>query len=187
MRDLVAALCSDACAGRATGTEGGRRARGLVVGAFREAGLDPDEQAIPRCNGTNVLARIPGDVDRWVLVAAHYDHLGTLLGEVYRGADDNAAAVAILVELAHSLAVRPPTGRGVILAAFDAEEPPHFLTSLESLGALAEALAPASPEAAGLLPVLHRLRGQVRRDRSLPDSDHAALLMLLASVERLLG
>src|SRR6185312_15224427 len=48
--------------------------------------------------------------------------------EVYWGADDNAAAVAILVEVAKGLARRRPGGRGVILAAFDGEEPPYFLT-----------------------------------------------------------
>jgi hypothetical protein len=128
MKLLVEALCSDRCAGRAAGTPGGRVARGLVVEALREAGLDPTEQLVPGCGGANVLATLPGNTDRWVLVAAHYDHLGTQSGAVYRGADDNAAAVAILVEVAQSLAHARPAGRGVVFAAFDAEEPPHFST-----------------------------------------------------------
>lgn len=129
MRPLVEALCSAECGGRAPGTAGGVRARRLVVDALREAGLDPGEQPIPRSGGANVLATIPGaDLDRWVLVAAHYDHLGTLGGQVYAGADDNAAAVAILVETARGLAADRPDGRGVIIASFDAEEPPWFLT-----------------------------------------------------------
>jgi Zn-dependent M28 family amino/carboxypeptidase len=73
-----------------------------------------------------VLATIRGEVDRYVLVGAHYDHLGTLGREVFCGADDNAAAVAVLVEVARALA-HEHEGRGVIIAAFDAEEPPHFL------------------------------------------------------------
>jgi hypothetical protein len=129
MRDLVEALCSDACAGRAPGTPGGRLARRHVLEALRAAGLDPHEQEVPSCRGANVLATLPGEIDRWVLVAAHYDHLGVMGGEVYRGADDNAAAVAILVEVARRLAADRPDGRGVIVAAFDAEEPPHFLTA----------------------------------------------------------
>lgn len=128
MRELVEALCSDECAGRAPGTPGGRAARRLVVEALRDAGLDPFEQEVPGCRGANVLATIPGETDRWVLIAAHYDHLGVIGGETYRGADDNAAAVAILVEAARALAADRPDGRGVIVAAFDAEEPPHFLT-----------------------------------------------------------
>ncbi|HEY8429452.1 MAG TPA: M28 family peptidase, partial [Sandaracinaceae bacterium] len=132
MRDLVEALCSEECAGRAPGTPGGVRARELVRDALRDAGLDPDEQPVPGCNGANVLATIPGEIDRWILVAAHYDHLGVQGGRVYAGADDNAAAVAILVEAARALAARRPRGRGVIVAAFDAEEPPYFMT--EAMG-----------------------------------------------------
>lgn len=119
-RALVEALCSDACAGRRTNTPGGALARSHIVDALRARGLDPAEQAVPRCNGTNVIATIPGAIDRWVLVGAHYDHLGADRQGVFRGADDNAASVAILVEVAAALAARRPDGRGVILAAFDA-------------------------------------------------------------------
>jgi hypothetical protein len=129
VRELVEALCSDRCAGRAAGSEGGRIARGLVVDALRDAGLDPEEQLVPKCRGANVLATIPGDLDRFVLVAAHYDHLGTEGRAIFRGADDNAAAVGILVEVARALAADRPRGRGVIVAAFDAEEPPYFMTN----------------------------------------------------------
>ncbi|HJL14473.1 MAG TPA: M28 family peptidase [Sandaracinaceae bacterium LLY-WYZ-13_1] len=132
MKALVERLCADECAGRAPGTDGGRLARRIVLEALREAGLDPHEQPVPGCRGANVLASIPGEIDRWVLMAAHYDHLGVLDGAVYRGADDNAAAVAILVEVARRLAADRPRGRGVIVAAFDAEEPPYFLT--EAMG-----------------------------------------------------
>ncbi|MBK6529468.1 MAG: M28 family peptidase [Deltaproteobacteria bacterium] len=127
-RALVDALCSDACAGRRTNTPGGALARSHIVDALRARGLDPVEQAVPRCNGTNVIATIPGAIDRWVLVGAHYDHLGANNQGVFRGADDNAASVAILVEVAAALAARRPDGRGVILAAFDAEEPPFYAT-----------------------------------------------------------
>jgi Zn-dependent M28 family amino/carboxypeptidase len=128
MRELVDLLCSDDCAGRAPGTPGGRLARSHVINALRSSGLDPFEQPIPQHGGANVLAKIPGSSDRWPLVAAHYDHLGQTREGIYRGADDNAAAVAILVELAARLAANPPDGRGVIIAAFDAEEPPWFTT-----------------------------------------------------------
>jgi Zn-dependent M28 family amino/carboxypeptidase len=128
MRDLVRELCSPACAGRAPGTAGGIRARGLVRDAMRDAGLDPVAQTIGRSRGANLVATLPGDVDRWVLVAAHYDHLGSEGGRFYPGADDNAAAIAILVDVAKKLAHDRADGRGVIVAAFDAEEPPYFHT-----------------------------------------------------------
>ena len=143
MRTIVDSLCSDRCAGRATGTPGGIAARAEVVAALRGAGLDPFEQSIPSCNGANVLAPIAGDHDRWVLVAAHYDHLGRSFGETYRGADDNAAAVAILIEVAHRMVRTKPKGRGILFAAFDAEEPPYFLS--DSMGSEYFARHPTIP------------------------------------------
>jgi hypothetical protein len=128
MKPLVEELCSKECAGRAPGTPGGVRARQLVRNALRDAGLDPVEQAIGASKGANLVATLPGDVDRWVLVAAHYDHLGANARTYFPGADDNAAAVAIVVEVARGLARKRADGRGVIVAAFDAEEPPYFLT-----------------------------------------------------------
>ena len=129
MRDLVQALCAPECAGRAPGTPGGQAARNIVLSALRGTGLDPFEQAVPGCGGANVLAKVPGDIDRWILVGAHHDYLGVAGGHIYSGADDNAAAVAILVEVARLLAARRPRGRGVIFASFDGEEPPYFLTA----------------------------------------------------------
>ncbi|HSQ64514.1 MAG TPA: M28 family peptidase [Polyangiaceae bacterium] len=127
MRELVRDLCSLQCAGRKPGTPQGLAARRVVVSALRAAGLDPHEQAVPGCGGANVVATIPGTVDRWIVLGAHYDHLGKLGDEVFWGADDNAAAVAILVEVARAAAARRE-GRGVVIAAFDGEEPPYFMT-----------------------------------------------------------
>ncbi len=128
MRDLIEALCSDACAGRRSGTPGGVLARQYVTEALRSAGCDPFEQPAPGCRGANVVVSLPGSIDRWVLVGAHYDHLGVMRGEVYRGADDNAAAVGILCSLARTLTAKRPDGRGVLLVAFDGEEPPFYAT-----------------------------------------------------------
>ncbi len=96
--------------------------------ALREAGLDPREQPVAGCGGANVVATIPGDVDRWIVIGAHHDHLGRWGGRIHPGADDNAAAVAILVDVAGALVRSRPSGRGVIVVSFDGEEPPHFLT-----------------------------------------------------------
>jgi Zn-dependent M28 family amino/carboxypeptidase len=130
MRPLVEALCSEACAGRAPGTPGGIEGRRLVAQALTSAGLAVTEQPVPGCRGANLLATLPGrgkNADRWVLLAAHYDHLGRQGKQTYWGADDNAAAVAVMVEVAKAMVKRPPDGRGVVFAAFDGEEPPHFM------------------------------------------------------------
>jgi hypothetical protein len=126
MRDLVNLLCSDQCAGRAPRTPGSKIARDAIVRSLAGAGLDPVEQPVPALGGSNVLATIEGEIDRYVLLAAHYDHLGSSGGSIYRGADDNAAAVAILVEVASALARAKPRGRGVLIAAFDGEELLYF-------------------------------------------------------------
>lgn len=96
--------------------------------AFRSAGFEPVEQRVPGCGGANILAPLRGEQDRWILVSAHYDHLGQHGGRTYHGADDNAAAVAIMLEVARALRRNPPKGRGVLFAAFDGEEPPYFLS-----------------------------------------------------------
>lgn len=132
VRELVAFLCSRECAGRKPGSKQSARARERILAELEAcaepAGEEGYLQVIPGA-GTNVLGRIPGKgplAERAILVAAHYDHLGkTLFGKAYWGADDNAAAVAILLDVARGLS-RDADGRQVILAAFDCEEPPHF-------------------------------------------------------------
>ena len=166
MKALVEALCSDECAGRAPNTPGGRAARRIVVEALRDAGLDPFEQEVPKCRGANVLATIPGDIDRWVMVAAHYDHLGVIDGKTFRGADDNAAAVAILVDVARGLAAKRAEGRGVIIAAFDAEEPPYFMTS--GMGSEHWARHPTTPIDAVDLMICMDLVGHALGPEGLP-------------------
>jgi hypothetical protein len=78
----------------------------------------------------NVVGYLPGQTDEYVLVGAHYDHLGRgtvghafgSRGQVHNGADDNASGTAVVLELARQLshARRPP--RGILFALFTAEE-----------------------------------------------------------------
>jgi Zn-dependent M28 family amino/carboxypeptidase len=135
---------------------------------MRGAGLDPFEQPIPSCQGANVLAPIAGDNDRWVLVAAHYDHLGRAGGDTYRGADDNAAAVAILVDVANSITRTRPRGRGILFAAFDAEEPPYFLS--DSMGSEHFTRHPAFPLDKIDMMVCMDLVGHAIGGEGLPDA-----------------
>jgi hypothetical protein len=176
MEELVGELCSPRCAGRAPGTAEGEAARAVVLDALRSAGLDPVEQPVPGCGGANVLAALPGDVDRWVLVEAHYDHLGRHGEHVYWGADDNAAAVAILVETARQLAASRPAGRGVLVASFDAEEPPHFLT--DSMGAQHWVREPTVPLDAIDLMICMDLVGHAVGPPEAPDEVRASMFAL---------
>ena len=72
--------------------------------------------------GTNIGGIKPGVADRFILLGAHYDHF-----EGIPGADDNAAALSILLETSRLLS--PWTGEhSLVLCFFDLEEPPYFLT-----------------------------------------------------------
>lgn len=111
-----------------------------VSGWFAQAGLQPEFQEFQVAGRTfrNVLARLPGaDPDAGCfVVAAHYDTVAAS-----PGADDNASAVAALVELARLLG--PGQGRRaqLLLAAVANEEPPFFMTSDMGSFALARALS----------------------------------------------
>ncbi len=85
----------------------------------------------------NVLGYLPGQTDEYVMIGAHYDHLGlgyqfslapSLAGMVHPGADDNASGTAGVLELArHFTAEYPPGGpskpkRGMLFMTFAGEE-----------------------------------------------------------------
>lgn len=168
MRALVEELCSADCAGRAPGTRGGRTAREIVRRAFEEVGLEVHEQPIPAIGGANLYGMIPGSTPGWILIGAHYDHLGQLDGDTFHGADDNAAAIAILVELARAFVAKPSEGKGLIVAAFDAEEPPYFLS--DAMGSEHFAQNPPVPLDQISLMVCMDLVGHAVGDASLPPS-----------------
>jgi hypothetical protein len=114
--------------GRVCGSEGNARARDWLIGQLAALPCVPyagDAFALPADAGAvNVMARIPGAETGLppVLLAAHYDTCGP-----QPGADDNAAAVAVALEAAEPLASMR-LRRDVVLAFFDAEEPPAYLT-----------------------------------------------------------
>jgi hypothetical protein len=77
--------------------------------------------------GRNVGAVLPGTdprlKDEWVLLSAHFDHLGKTGNRLYPGADDNASGVAMLIEVAEHFALRKEKPRrSVMFVAFDQEE-----------------------------------------------------------------
>ncbi len=81
---------------------------------------------------SNVLAYLPGKTDEYVILGAHYDHLGkgeygslapSQIGQYHPGADDNASGTAALLELARLLApLRGTLPRGILFASFAGEE-----------------------------------------------------------------
>jgi Zn-dependent M28 family amino/carboxypeptidase len=59
--------------------------------------------------------------DRYLVVSAHYDHLGVRNGEIYNGADDNASGTAAVLAMARWFKAHPPEN-SIIFALFDGEE-----------------------------------------------------------------
>ena len=72
---------------------------------------------------TNIVGFVRGKThaERYIVVTAHYDHLGIRNGQIYNGADDNASGVAVLLQLAARFAREQPDN-SIIFAALDAEE-----------------------------------------------------------------
>jgi Peptidase family M28/PDZ domain/PA domain len=80
----------------------------------------------------NVLAYLPGKTDEYVILGAHYDHLGrgnsdslapSQIGQIHPGADDNASGTAGLLELARLLApMKGQLQRGILFSSFAGEE-----------------------------------------------------------------
>jgi len=79
----------------------------------------------------NVVGYMPGQTSEYVIVGAHYDHLGlgeqhslapALAGTPHLGADDNASGTAAVIELARYFGKQPRMKRGVVFLAFAGEE-----------------------------------------------------------------
>lgn len=81
----------------------------------------------------NVLGKIEGETDEWIILGAHHDHIGlgyfgardaaTAMGEVHNGADDNASGVSTVLEIAEAFAtsgVKPR--RSFLFMTFTGEE-----------------------------------------------------------------
>lgn len=71
--------------------------------------------------GAVVLGTDPILRDEYIIINAHYDHLGRRFGQIYPGADDNASGVAMLLELAVRFQKQPPR-RSIAFVSFDLEE-----------------------------------------------------------------
>ena len=134
----VRILAADDMQGRDTGAPGGEMARNYIVGRLEALGvvappmgrLQPWEmqgrtRAGPKTyNGVNVIGLIPGTrvTDRYIVVTAHYDHVGVNAeGQVFNGADDNASGVATMLALAADLKRQAPE-HSVLIVALDGEE-----------------------------------------------------------------
>jgi hypothetical protein len=131
----VYTLADDSMKGRQAGSIYGQQAAEYIVNQWKEIGITPykeDTYYQPFSSKyQNIIGILEGNdpllKDEYIVVGAHYDHLGfKLKGNdtiVYNGADDNASGIATLIELSRALKeIQSSLHRSVILVAFDAEE-----------------------------------------------------------------
>ena len=151
-RQVVEYLADDALQGRDGGTAGDVLASDFILGQMKKLGLEPHKQDFNVKKGDintfNVYGSVPGCSGKYIVVGAHYDHLGmggqgsgsrrpdTLA--IHNGADDNASGVAGMLHLAKRFAKEKNLEHGVIFVAFGAEEKgivgsKHFAENLGEL------------------------------------------------------
>ena len=135
MPSLVSALRADVDAiclpeGRMVGSPGHRLVRERLARRLREIGCEPWSDRtfeLPYAYGGksfwNLIGVIKGRNPRLapILVGAHYDS-----AIAAPCADDNAAAVAIALAVGERVAESQALERDLVVALFDAEEPPYF-------------------------------------------------------------
>lgn len=133
-RVFVETLASDSLQGRDAGEEGGRMAAEYIVSLLGEWSIGPladdgylQPFVVNGCAMNNILAVIPGKSDEYVIVGAHYDHVGIGVAidgdSCYNGADDNASGVSAVLQVARAVKkMRRAPQRGIIFAFWDGEE-----------------------------------------------------------------
>lgn len=141
-------LSADNMAGRLTQTRGAQRAALYINSQFSQLGLSPFyvelsaktdfdvknansnfirpfsvEHLFKQTAGNNVVGMIKGKVhpEYYVVVTAHYDHLGVKGDRIFNGADDNASGVVAMLEVANTFTLFSPRLSWIFVAT-DAEE-----------------------------------------------------------------
>lgn len=129
-------LAADARMGRETGTEGIEEAATYITKRFQDAGIKPyfnsfrDKFSAKGMDAYNILGVVEGNdpalKNEYILVGAHYDHIGkakAVQGDVIaNGANDNASGTTAVIEIAEYFAKANTNGRSIIFALFSAEE-----------------------------------------------------------------
>lgn len=140
LRDHLYYLAGPSLRGREAGTEYAAMAADYIKREYSRIGLRPffnqwescfRRAGIACCNIIGVIdGSDPVLREEYIVLGAHFDHLGERRGIIYPGADDNASGSSALIEIARELyASRDGLKRSVIIAAFDGEEKGLFGSS----------------------------------------------------------
>jgi hypothetical protein len=135
LKTHVETLASPEFAGRRG--EGAAKARAYLIDEFKKLKLEPlfgdsftqniTGKGPDDVQGVNVGVKIIGNdsalADQWVILGTHYDHLGQSGKVIFPGADDNASGVAMMLEVARTIAGSPEKPRrSIAFVGFDLEE-----------------------------------------------------------------
>lgn len=128
-------LAADDMEGRDNLKPGGEKAREYIIGELLAMGVTPRGTTgwtQPFEKGVNVIGEIPGQDPvlgkEYVIIGAHYDHLGPSCGDIAgdticNGATDNATGTAAAMAIARALVNNQAgTKRSVLVVLWDAEE-----------------------------------------------------------------
>ena len=134
-RQILEHLADELTDGRAAGTNGKQLAEQYIVEQFRSMGLKPVDWTYTQSSLyedsiaiRNVVGLLPASTgsDEYIVIGAHYDHLGRLGHTVYPGADDNASGVTALLSIARMFCAMKADGVGprknLLFVAFDGKE-----------------------------------------------------------------
>ena len=133
---LMDYLASDELQGRGTGSEGIDKAASFIEDVLESNGIVPYFQVykdtLGNFDGTafNVVGVLEGNdpdlKNEYIVLGAHYDHLGIIKPEngddIANGANDNASGTSTLLELARYFGTTKSNKRSLIFAFFSAEE-----------------------------------------------------------------
>ena len=110
---------------RDAGTPNGRKAAEHILQRLEDIGIaaeiDTFSDQTPEGQKTmhNVIGRIPGKTDRWIILGSHFDTMPGI--ENFTGANDGGSSTGVLLEVARVLAHQKPDV-GIMFAFFDGEE-----------------------------------------------------------------
>ncbi|WP_055435266.1 M28 family metallopeptidase [Lacinutrix algicola] len=136
LKEMVSFLASDDLNGRDTGSEGIEVAASYIETKFKSYGLKPyfetyrDNFEIEELSAYNVIGYLEGTdpklKDEFIVIGAHYDHIGTakdVNGDtIANGANDNAAGTSGVLSLAKYFSKNKTNKRSIIFTTFTAEE-----------------------------------------------------------------
>jgi hypothetical protein len=97
-------------------------AGGRLTDSSQTIDLSVRNQLLLRHEAKNVVGMVKGSSSKYIIISAHYDHLGEMGPDaLFPGANDNASGVAMLLSLAEYFAAHKPK-HNILFVAFAGEE-----------------------------------------------------------------